>query len=137
MKSNQLYLLFTVLTLAGAGWVGLHLFQPELHNHNIGACIFKLVTGIPCPACGTTRSVVHLVHGDIQQAAWINPFGFFAVLFLVIIPCWLLHDLILKRRSLFHTYVRAEAVIKTKSWMYLPMIALVLINWFWNITKNN
>jgi len=140
MKPNRLYLLFTILVLAGYGWVGFHLFQPEpelQENTLAGTCMFKSVTGIPCPACGTTRSVVHLAHGDIQQAAWINPFGFIAMLFLILIPCWLMYDFVSKQRSLFHTYVRTEEIIKTKTWVYVPAILIVLVNWLWNISKNN
>lgn len=36
-------------------------------------CVFKGLTGISCPACGSTRSVVHLAHGDILSALTINP----------------------------------------------------------------
>jgi uncharacterized protein with PQ loop repeat len=140
MKPNQVYLLFTVLILAGYGWVGFHLFQPEPKLQGstmVATCMFKSVTGISCPACGTTRSVVHLAHGDVQEAAWINPFGFIAVLFLLLIPCWLIYDLLTKQRTLFTSYVRAEEIIKTKTWVYVPMIVIVLINWVWNISKNN
>jgi hypothetical protein len=37
------------------------------------ACAFRGLTGIPCPACGSTRSLVHLAHGDILSAALMNP----------------------------------------------------------------
>jgi len=36
-------------------------------------CVFKGLTGIPCPACGSTRSVVHVAHGDILSAFAMNP----------------------------------------------------------------
>jgi len=141
MKPNQLYTLFTILILAGYGWVGFHFFQPEpkqpMQTAMIGTCMFKSVTGIACPACGTTRSVIHLAHGHVQQAAWINPFGFIAILFLILIPGWLLVDLISKQKTLYGAYVRAEEIIKTKTWVYVPLIMIVLINWFWNISKNN
>src|SRR6187551_2412091 len=142
MKPNQLYLLLTVLSIAGYGWLGFHLSQKEIPKTEQGhfsleSCMFKSVTGIPCPACGTTRSVLHIAHGDVQQAALINPLGFVATLFLVLIPCWLLYDVVSKRRSLFHTYARAEQIIKTKRWVALPLILLVLMNWMWNIIKSN
>jgi hypothetical protein len=37
-------------------------------------CILKRVTGIPCPSCGATRSFIHLVHGRIPEAFFLNPF---------------------------------------------------------------
>lgn len=36
-------------------------------------CPFRAVTGIPCPSCGTTRSLVHLAHGDIAGSFILNP----------------------------------------------------------------
>ena len=36
-------------------------------------CPFRAVTGIPCPSCGTTRSLVHLAHGDFAGSLILNP----------------------------------------------------------------
>ena len=36
-------------------------------------CLFKVLTGLPCLTCGSTRSVVHLSHGDIPSAFAMNP----------------------------------------------------------------
>jgi hypothetical protein len=54
------------LVILGAGWLQSILsFAPD--------CVFKGLTGIPCPTCGATRSVVHLSHGDILSAFTMNP----------------------------------------------------------------
>jgi hypothetical protein len=54
------------LVILGAGWLQSILsFAPD--------CVFKGLTGIPCPTCGATRSVVHLSHGDILTAFTMNP----------------------------------------------------------------
>jgi hypothetical protein len=37
------------------------------------SCAFKMITGIPCPTCGSTRSLVHLASGDIFAAFMMNP----------------------------------------------------------------
>jgi hypothetical protein len=39
----------------------------------VPTCVFKAFTGIPCPTCGTTRSLVHLAHGDILGSLILNP----------------------------------------------------------------
>jgi hypothetical protein len=39
-------------------------------------CPFRLVTGLPCPGCGLTRSWVYLAHGDFSEALRANPFGY-------------------------------------------------------------
>lgn len=37
-------------------------------------CPFVLITGYPCPGCGMTRAVLHLLQGEFIQAAVMNPF---------------------------------------------------------------
>ena len=37
------------------------------------SCIFKGITGMPCPTCGATRSVMFLSHGDILHSLAMNP----------------------------------------------------------------
>lgn len=39
------------------------------------SCIMRLLTGLPCPGCGMTRSWVHLAHGDVVTAFEYNLFG--------------------------------------------------------------
>lgn len=36
-------------------------------------CVFQGLTGLPCPACGSTRSFVHLSQGDVLSAFSMNP----------------------------------------------------------------
>lgn len=46
------------------------------------ACSFKTSLGLPCPACGSTRSLVALGQGDVFAAFRMNPvvaFIYFAV----------------------------------------------------------
>ena len=38
-------------------------------------CGFKRITGLPCPACGLTRSLICVAHGDIGEAIILNPVG--------------------------------------------------------------
>ena len=42
-------------------------------------CPLKTTLHIPCPACGTSRSITALGHFDIATAFWLNPL-FFVVL---------------------------------------------------------
>jgi len=48
-------------------------------------CPFHLVTGLWCPACGATRALHALVHGDLPEAMARNP------LFVALLPvgAWL------------------------------------------------
>jgi hypothetical protein len=37
------------------------------------SCVFRELTGIPCPTCGATRSVVDLAQGEVFAAFRMNP----------------------------------------------------------------
>jgi hypothetical protein len=48
-------------------FAGLALRPPGLHGEpgvELWPCPFRAMTGLPCPMCGATRSVVLFVHGD-------------------------------------------------------------------------
>ena len=38
-----------------------------------GICVFRRVTGVPCPSCGMTRSYLALFHGDLKTAFFMHP----------------------------------------------------------------
>ena len=38
-------------------------------------CPFRLATGLPCPFCGTTRSLIALGGGDVGRSVELNPLG--------------------------------------------------------------
>jgi hypothetical protein len=99
-----------------------------------GICLFKQVTDVPCPSCGSTRSVLSVLHGDFAGALLWNPFGIIILGILLVCPLWILFDVLFKRDSLHHFYLRTELFLKRK-WVAIPAILLVLLNWIWNILK--
>ena len=48
-------------------------------------CLFRNVTGLPCPFCGSTRSVGHILQGEFSDALYSNPLGYFGLAFLVVL----------------------------------------------------
>jgi hypothetical protein len=48
-------------------------------------CLFRNVTGLPCPFCGSTRSVGHILQGEFSAALYSNPLGYFGLAFLVVL----------------------------------------------------
>ena len=36
-------------------------------------CAFKTITGLPCPTCGLTRTIIALSRGDVDRALFMNP----------------------------------------------------------------
>lgn len=65
-------------------WLALAPFAPR--------CPFRVLTGIPCPTCGTTHAAVALMHGDLGAAFAANPLAAMAgagfVIGGVIAPLW-------------------------------------------------
>jgi hypothetical protein len=47
-------------------------------NQLAPSCVLQGLTGIPCPTCGSTRSLVFLAHGDLFMAFLMNPVVFAA-----------------------------------------------------------
>jgi hypothetical protein len=46
-------------------------------------CLFRLISGLPCPGCGITHSIISLMHFDFAAAWHNNPAGLFVVVCLV------------------------------------------------------
>lgn len=69
--------LVTGIAVAGLGLLAVILPEPP------GAptlCLFKIVTGHPCPACGFMRAARLLVRGDVSGAFVVNPLDTAAML---------------------------------------------------------
>ena len=135
MSRNKLYTLLSAACAAGYIWLMLTFYRNVYDPSDFGVCLFKHVTGIPCPSCGSTRSAISLLKGDFAGAIFWNPFGILILFILIVSPVWIIYDLIGRKETLFNFYIRSELFIKRK-WIAIPAILLVLINWIWNITKN-
>lgn len=61
--------------LAGLFFVMAYLW-PNSSGLGFSMCWFHSFTQLPCPACGTTRSVWAIVHGQWLHAWQLNPLGF-------------------------------------------------------------
>jgi hypothetical protein len=57
--------------VAGALWLRLGLPRP--------GCVFRAVTGVPCPSCGSTRMVEAILAFDPLSAFLLNPLVFTAL----------------------------------------------------------
>jgi hypothetical protein len=73
--------------LWGSGVVVLRLLVPEDGSRS-SPCLFRHVTGLPCPTCGGTRAAEGFLHGDVGAAFSWNPLlSTFAVLALAVLVC--------------------------------------------------
>jgi len=136
MKSNRdLYWILAILSIAGYAWIGFHFFSSDNGAASLTVCLFKNFTGIPCPSCGVTRSLLLLMNGKVYNAVMANPLGLLAALTLLSLPFWMITDVLTGKNTLARSFLWTEKIIKSKKLVYMPLVALVLLNWGWNILK--
>jgi hypothetical protein len=88
-------------------------------------CLFKWITGLPCPTCGLTRAGLHLLSADLAGAFMYNPLCFAAILAAV----GALLSRIISGRQL-----RISASPKEKKIIVTLLITALSLNWLFVIT---
>jgi hypothetical protein len=96
---------------------------PHLH-----ACVFRSLTGIPCPSCGTTRAATAFLEGDLMTAFINNPLAALAgLLFVVGAPIAVI-------------WTTAKMSIPSLSnplppWVRIGAVFLIAANWLYLIVR--
>jgi hypothetical protein len=132
MSKNRLYTTVLVACFFGFLYIGYHL--TSLVTPNFGFCLIKKTTGIPCPSCGATRAVLLLLQGDLAASLQMNPLGMVIAISMLLIPFWMVFDLLSKKESFFTWYTKIERLLKQKR-IALPLLFLVILNWIWTLYK--
>lgn len=131
---NRLYSILTIACIAGYSWLYFSMTKDIAENKSVEVCLIKHVTNIPCPSCGSTRSIISLAKGDFGGALNINPIGYLVAIIMLIAPIWIIADLITRGHTLFDSYQKIEFYLKRPTYA-IPLTLLVIINWIWNIAK--
>ncbi len=108
------------LLLVAARLLPVMQFAPE--------CVFRSITGLPCPTCGSTRSVVLLSHGHFCRAFAMNPAVTVAVLGAVFGFLYRIATLALE---LPEPAVRLS--VPEKNFIRITAILVFLLNWIYLI----
>ncbi len=103
-----------VLVLAGSPLIGL------LHP----PCVFKAVTGIPCPTCGATRAVLALLRGEWWSAVRFNPL---VTLILVGWMAWIPYAL--GTLALGSRRLRVVCSSRDCTWLRILAVGTIAANW--------
>jgi len=131
---NKLYLILLAACSAGYAWLYISSTFFFAKEKSPTVCFFKSTTSIPCPSCGSTRSLMSIIKGNFFDAWILNPLGYLIGFALIILPIWILKDAILKSNSLFDFYHKMELRLRQPIYA-VPLVLLILINWIWNINK--
>lgn len=136
MQKKWLYFLIIVCPVAGSLWVMWNrvYYVPSDPNSGLNMCLFRRITGLPCPSCGTTRSVLDLSRLDFKDALFANPIGFIIAFGMIVFPFWVVYDIVNRRNTFYTFYHTVESVIK-KKWVAISLIFVIAINWLWTIFK--
>lgn len=109
------------------GWVCARYF-PHLDRF-IPPCMFRILTGLPCPACGATHSGIFLSHFQIPEAFLANPFFFLLYIGLAV---WGLNSVIgvVWGRNIAISMTETE-----KQNMFRWVLGLMALNWLFMIGR--
>ena len=135
MSRSRLYTIVLLACTVGFIWLCVQNSRKLLaQTEETSTCLIKTITGVPCPSCGTTRSIFELLDGHVISSLQWNPMGLIVLLIMVISPFWIIADMLFKKESFLRFYSLAEKQLQSK-WIAIPAIGLVLVNWVWNICK--
>ena len=117
MSRNKLYM--TIMLACSVGYL-------YLWTGFAFTCFFKTLTGIPCPACGTTRFIL----GDFTHG---NPLGII-VGAAMLLPILVIFDLLTRGDRVIRLYLWVEKQCR-RPMVAVFLIGLVVLNWIWTISK--
>jgi hypothetical protein len=107
-----------LLAAAAVGWL-------RFDRIPLTFCVFKGLTGLPCPTCGSTRTLGRLFALDFAGALAMNPF---TTLVAVVVGAWALADLALLPRK---KALGLEISPRLGFALRVAALVLLLVNWLY------
>ncbi|MCD7963338.1 MAG: DUF2752 domain-containing protein [Rikenellaceae bacterium] len=104
-------------------------YKPE--GINGGLCIFKTVTGLPCPGCGGIRTTKALLNFEFLNALSSNPLSVITNVYIIFLVGIAIAGLIRKEDTLVDFLYR-----KWNKILIVIVLFLVVSEWVWNIYRN-
>ena len=117
---------------AGLLAVGLLLAALAAGCHRAGyrLCLFRRLTGLPCPTCGVTRSALHFLQGDPRAACVEHPLAAALMTGATLYALFAAASLLLVRRLPV-----PQAAPRVRFWTGAVLLALLLLNWAYLIAR--
>lgn len=130
---HTFYLFVSVATILGWSWIVF--CNTTLPSGHFTPCLFKNITGLPCPSCGATRSLMCISHLHFKDAVLINPIGYILGVLLLVFPAWLIADAMRGTPSMYRIFTTTEKKMQQRPFIIIMTLALIAVNWIWNIYK--
>lgn len=92
-------------------------------------CLFRWLTGIPCPACGTTRAIILALRGEWLLSLRMNPYGILTLLILLGANIWVFWDLWHHSDTLTPSMHRLDFFLKRHWWLILLIVLVAATLW--------
>ncbi|HEX8143368.1 MAG TPA: DUF2752 domain-containing protein [Pyrinomonadaceae bacterium] len=87
-------------------------------------CLFRALTGYPCPGCGMTRAFSAIAHGELWRAVRYNPFS--PLLFLAGVAVWAS-----AAATLLHWHGARAALSRLRPSGLLANVLLLMVMLWW------
>ncbi len=116
----------TALAAVAVGGLSFLLTKPPLP---FPRCIFRAVTGWPCPSCGLTRAFIALGHGQLSEAVFLNIMSPILFVLVAAIFAGAAFEVLSGRLFLRALWERV------KNQVLIAVLVLAAISWAWNIFK--
>lgn len=105
-----------LVTFYNIGWIHPTKWLPP--------CLFRFVTGLPCPGCGGTRAFTAVLRGDLIHAFFYHPVVPFCYLLYVVFMVTQTLERILRRT----TNLRFHGLSFRLEYVYVAVL-LILVQW--------
>jgi len=121
--------LLTFSSIVG-GYLALVVFDNYSNHSHTPVCIFKVVTGIPCPGCGMGHATLELFKGNVLKSFDYNILCVPFTLTIIISLIWLLRDIFIKKETFF-SFIKQDIKLPFK----ILLFSIIVAGWTVNIIR--
>jgi len=127
-RKSFIVMYLVIIIVIVTGYFLLFFFHSSLDGHTL--CLFKNMTGVACPACGSTRATALLLHGELMSSLLLNPLAVVTNIGILVSVMWMFVDIV-RVKETFFPFLSRNWPLAIK----LVVLVLILSNWVWNIVK--
>ncbi len=123
-KKGELNLPLVYLLVMSTGFLSLYILYAYKHLPHL-TCMFKTITGIPCPTCGSTRVFADISHWDIISAFHWNPLVFLGG---IVFVAWVFYGfyMLFSRKKIKVSLSKKESLFLRGA-----LLILFILNWIY------